>query len=156
MTEIMQWCLDTGWGLLTYLGKILLIVIPLMVAVEFLKHYHLIEKLNRPFRPLMHFIGLPPQAAYMMLTGLILGIVYGGGMIIDAAQDGSLTPKQVKMACLFLCICHSLVEDHILVMSIGAHGILLAILRLLIASLTLIIMNKVMKDEPTQNLAAQS
>jgi hypothetical protein len=95
----------------------------------------------------MRFIGLPAAAVYPIIAGITLGIIYGAGLIIQSAKEGELNKKQLYLISLFLCICHSVFEDHMLLSAAGANGFLLILVRLPLAFIITFIVSKIMKDK---------
>ncbi|MDO4581719.1 MAG: nucleoside recognition domain-containing protein [Bacillota bacterium] len=147
------WFTDTGLGCLKFLLKLAAIIFPLMIGIELLKQYKLLEKLTHPLEPLMRLIGLPADAAYPMFAGLVFGFFYGGGLIIDFAKQGILTHKQMVLTCVFLAICHSVLEDHALIIAIGGQGLMLLAVRFVIAVLVTMALSRILKDKPPLSAA---
>jgi hypothetical protein len=52
---------------------------------------------------------------------MTLGLTYGGGLIIQEARAGQLSRHDVFCALALLGICHSFIEDTLLMMVIGGH-----------------------------------
>ena len=55
-----------------------------------------------------------------MVVGLTLGLTFGGGLLIQEARSGKLSPKDILMTIAFLSLCHSLIEDTLLLLLLGA------------------------------------
>ncbi|MEG2212875.1 MAG: nucleoside recognition domain-containing protein, partial [Clostridiales bacterium] len=138
-----NWAMDTGIGCGNFLLKLAIIIFPLMISVELLKYFHIVEKLEKPLTPLMRVLGLPNQAAYPLMAGLLLGMVYGGGLIVEDAKKGLYTKRQIMLISIFLCLCHSVFEDHMVIMSLGAPGISLLLLRLFLAIVLVSLLSRV-------------
>jgi len=145
--EFLIWLKATALGCADNLFQMIIIIIPLMIAIEFLKEFRLLEKFSPKLAPAMRVIGLPAEAVLPILAGLFLGIIYGAGLIIQSAKDGSLTHKQMTLVCSFLVICHSIVEDHALFGAQGAAAVLLVFLRLAFAILITFVLNKVLPEK---------
>jgi hypothetical protein len=141
-----SWSKEVLLGSGSVLLKSALIIFPLMVAIEFLKHYRLLEKISKPLAPFMRLIGLPAVAVYPIIAGITLGIIYGAGLIIQSAREDELNKKHLYLISLFLCICHSVFEDHMLLAAAGANGFLLVLVRLPLAFVITFIASKIMKD----------
>lgn len=113
--------------------KMAAIVIPLMIFIEIFKELNLLNRLTSLMVPITRASGIPPEGNLPILSGLIFGISYGGGLIIQSSREGKLTPEDIYLINLFLVMCHSLFEDTLLFAAIGARWVLILILRLIIA-----------------------
>jgi hypothetical protein len=115
------------------LGSIALIIFALMGLMRLLTAVGAIGLLNRLLRPVLKLIGIGPAASGITVAGLTLGIAYGGGLIIHEARSGRVDKRDVFFSLTFMGLCHSLIEDTLLMAMLGAHlsGILWA--RLLFA-----------------------
>ena len=51
----------------------------------------------------------------------MLGLSFGGGLLIKEAGSGKLSTKDIFIAMTLLSVCHSLIEDTLLIMILGAH-----------------------------------
>ena len=145
--EWLLWLKETALGCADNLLQMLVIIIPLMIAMEFIKEYKVLEKLSPALSPALAFLGLPKEAVFPILAGIFFGILYGAGLIIQAAKDGSLTHKHMTLVCCFLVICHSAVEDHALFGAQGANAILLLVLRLFFAVMITWLINKILPEK---------
>ena len=103
------------------------IVFALILLLEILKRFGIIKQINKMLRPILHLLGIGREAETITLVGLTLGISYGGALLINEAQAGHIKPRDVLFSISLLGLCHSLIEDTLLMMLIGADltGILL-------------------------------
>jgi len=99
---------------------ILLIVSALMILQKLLEEYNLLDAISRPMSPLMRFFGMPEQASFLWIVGNVVGLAYGGAIMIEQAESGALNNKEVNVLNHHLAMSHSLLEDTLL---FGALGI---------------------------------
>jgi hypothetical protein len=119
-----------GW----ILGEIrnylmIFIIITILVALMYyLKKTGAIEKLNNSLEPFLEFIGITKAAAPITIIGSTLGLAYGGALIINEAKSGKLTDKDIVLSLSLMGLSHSLIEDTLIMLAIGASivGVLFA------------------------------
>lgn len=109
------------------------IVIPLMVVIQILKDLDILGKLSLRMKPLARFLGISEESTFPLIIGLILGLAYGAGVIINSAKEGNLNKKDLYLVVIFLVACHSVFEDTLLFVAIGANGWLLLGTRIIVA-----------------------
>ncbi len=73
------------------------------------------------------------QTSFSLLTGQLLGITYGAGILFKEANSGNLKKKDIFFIGTFLMICHSLIEDPLLFVLFGANFWIIIISRLSMA-----------------------
>ncbi len=73
------------------------------------------------------------QTSFSLLTGQLLGITYGAGILFKEAESGNLKKKDIFFIGTFLMICHSLLEDPLLFVLFGANYWVMVISRLAMA-----------------------
>jgi hypothetical protein len=98
-----------------------LILIPIMILLEYFNHFHLLEKLTPFIGWLPRSLTLSPKAAFPLIIGLFVGITYGAAVIIEYTRQGSLTKRDMLLCGIFLAINHSMIEDNLLLVSLGAN-----------------------------------
>ena len=111
------------------------IIIPLMVGLALLRDARLLDRTAGLLKPLMKRLNLSNRAAFPLLAGFFLGIVIGSGVIIAFARDGSLTKRDLMLVLVFLGICHSIIEDTVVFVALGANWWVLISARFLLAAL---------------------
>ncbi len=107
-------------GQLLNLGLIFMIVLALVLLLDVLKRIGVIQWINARLRPVLHLLGIGREAETITLVGLTLGISYGGALLIEEARAGHIKPLDVLYSMSLLGLSHSLIEDTLLRMLIGA------------------------------------
>jgi len=110
-----------------------LILIPVMVLVEYASHFRLLEKVSVYFSWLPRAFAMSPEAAFPLIVGMIIGVFYGAAVIIEYANQGILSKRDMMLCGVFLAINHSIFEDNLLFASMGANIVLIFPLRFLMA-----------------------
>jgi hypothetical protein len=111
------------------------IIIPLMVVFALLTDTRLLDRGVGFIQPVMQRLNLSNMVAFPLLAGLFLGIVFGSGVIISFANDGSLTKRDLILVLVFLGICHSIIEDTLIFAALGANWWVLVSCRFALAAL---------------------
>nr|WP_041795501.1 nucleoside recognition protein [Pararhodospirillum photometricum] len=111
------WALDS----LRSLAMILGIVISLVFLLRVLDRLGVTARLTRMLSPVLGRVGIGGRAMPLTMVGVLLGLSYGGALIIREAQAGSIPRRQVFLAVCLLSLTHSLIEDTLFVMALGAH-----------------------------------
>lgn len=121
--SLLSWLVNQLYGLLI----IFLIVFALVLLLDVLQRLGIIQWINARLRPVLHLLGIGREAETITLVGLTLGISYGGALLIEEAEAGHIQPRDVLFSISLLGLSHSLIEDTLLMMLIGADltGILL-------------------------------
>lgn len=133
---LFDWAMAQGENLV----YIFLIITVLLAIMRVLSAIGAIELFNRMLRPLLRLVGIGPKASAITVIGLTLGLSYGGGLIIREAQSG-LDRRDVFYSLTLMGLCHSLVEDTLLMLAIGGHvsGILWGRLVLALLAVALLV-----------------
>jgi len=111
------------------------IIIPLMIVLALLTDSRLLDRGVDYIQPVMQRLNLSSRAAFPLLAGFFLGIVFGSGVIISFANDGTLTKRDLILVLVFLGICHSIVEDTLIFAALGANWWVLISCRFVLAAL---------------------
>lgn len=132
----------TGWiiGELRNYLMIFLIITALVALMYILKKTGIIDKLNNILEPFLEFIGLTKAAAPITIIGTTLGLSYGGALIINEAKSGKLTKKDVALSISLMGLSHSLIEDTLIMLAIGASIIGVLFARILFTIIIMIVL----------------
>jgi hypothetical protein len=126
------------------LKDIIIIVLPLMVIIELAKDSGLMERVTGRFQSLAGFFQISREAVLPLVVGLTIGFSYGSGVIIGAAKDGNLSMKDRYGITIFLSICHSLFEDTLILVAVGASLPWLLGIRLVFATMVTLLATRVL------------
>lgn len=107
-------------GQATTLATIFVVIFVLMSLLRLL-HWLGVERLiHKLLYPLLRLLGIGPAAANITVIGITLGLTFGAGLLLREAHSGRLTPRDIVLTLCFLGLCHSLIEDTLLIMLMGA------------------------------------
>ena len=97
-------------------------------------------------KPLLKVLGLSKESTSITIIGITLGLTYGGGLLINEAQNGKISKMDVFGSVSLLAICHSIIEDTLLIMLLGADITGALYLRVLLALLITMIIIRIAKN----------
>lgn len=115
--SLAAWALGEAQKLLT----ISAVIFTLLVAMRLLRAAGALNAISRAMEPVMRLIGIGAKASTITMIGMTLGLSYGSGIILKDARSGELPPEDVFFSLSFMGICHSLIEDTVLMLLIGAE-----------------------------------
>jgi hypothetical protein len=123
------WALDT----LRLCGRVFVIIMLVMMALHASESLGWIKYLVKVFRPLMKVLGLSDRAATMWVTAAGFGLLYGSAVIMEEAKKGELAKEELEHLQISIGINHSVVEETILFLVLGANPLWLFIPRFVAA-----------------------
>ena len=149
---------STGWaGFFMALGETLammfLILAALVGLLEALKAWGLMAWLQRGLAPVLRLAGIRGEALQLTAIGMLLGISYGGGLLIREARAGHIGRRQVLLSCIFMGFAHSLIEDTLIMVSLGADAVAILVGRLLFAIAATAVVAAVLARVPERQVA---
>lgn len=111
-----------GWlqEQLLNLWYIFLVIAALISLLRLLRWLKVEALMSWLLQPLLRLLGIRPQATSMTIIGMTLGLAYGGGLLIREAEQGQVNKQDVFAAICLLGLCHSLIEDTLLMLALGA------------------------------------
>lgn len=95
------------------------IVFMLNLLYNLLEAYRLIPKLSKVVEPLLRFFGLPVSTAFLWLIGYIVGLAYGGALMMDQMEEGKVSKTDASLLNYHLAVSHSVLEDNLLFVALG-------------------------------------
>jgi hypothetical protein len=109
-----------AWQQLQSFAMIVVVIATLMSLLRFLRWVHIERLMVFLLQPVLRLLGIRPEAASLTIIGMTLGLSFGGGLLIDESRKGHIGKRDIFSAMLLLSVCHSLIEDTLLIMVMGA------------------------------------
>ena len=100
---------------------IFVIVFCLVLLIDLLKITHIEHLFSALLSPVFRCIGIGEKATTIAMTGLLLGLSYGGAFLIKESHTGNLNRRDLLCVLALISLCHAVIEDTLLVMVVGAH-----------------------------------
>jgi len=135
---------DVGLGCIKITLLIIAVLVPLMIVAEIIRDIRLFDRVAFLIKPVLKFFSLPGEAAFPLLGGFFFGITYGSGLILPFTRDDSLRKRDLMIIFIFLSLCHGMIEDTLIFMAIGANGLILISLRIIIALVAVLVVMKIL------------
>jgi hypothetical protein len=109
-------------------GMIFLMILSLIFVLKILKKTGIINLITKGLQPILKLLGIGKEAIPITIIGLTFGLAYGGALIINESKNNNIPKRDIFYAMVFMGICHSIIEDTIVMLSMGANlsGILVA------------------------------
>ncbi|NOI60925.1 hypothetical protein [Vibrio coralliilyticus] len=130
---------------------ILVIIAVLLFTLKMLKLLGVEKLMAMALKPVLSVLGISREATNLTIVGITLGISFGGGLLINEAKRGHIPARDVFTAVMLLNLAHSMIEDTILVLLIGADFVTIFWGRLVFAFVVIAVMSQILKriSEPT-------
>jgi len=106
-----------------------------MILMEFLRVTGILRTLTKVVRPLTWAAGLPAQAGFTVMTSMTLGLAYGAGTVIAESRRGHLSKTEQFRTNVFIGTTHSLFEDTVLFLLVGASVFWIVVPRVILGCL---------------------
>lgn len=100
--------------------KVFLLIFILLCVMEVLQKIGLISLINKLLKPILRPLGISEEAISINLVSLTLGITYGAALFVEEISKGNIKNKELNNSLYLMSLCHALIEDTLLMVSIGA------------------------------------
>ncbi len=128
----------------------LLIITGLTLLIRVLRFIGVEKIIHTLLSPVLRILGISIKASNIMIIGLTLGLSFGGGLLIKEARSGKVDAKDIFLTMAFLGLCHSLIEDTLLILLLGADLTTALWVRLAFSLLVMVVLARIAKRVSTQ------
>lgn len=115
--HLLAWAL----GQVQNLAMIFVIIALLSLVMRVFTAIGLTGLCVRLLAPVLRLLGIGPAAGTLTIVGMVMGLAYGGGMIMHEAHSGKVGHKDVFSSLSLMGLSHSVFEDTLLMIVIGGH-----------------------------------
>ncbi|MBU8880937.1 nucleoside recognition domain-containing protein [Bacillus sp. FJAT-29790] len=119
--------------------QLAIIVIPLMIVIQILKDLKWLAVFSKWMAPVTRVLGMKENTSTTLAAGLLFGLAFGAGVMIQAVKEDGVSKKDVTIAFIFLVACHAVVEDTLIFVPLGIPVLPLLLIRLGVAILLTLI-----------------
>ena len=111
-----------AWAIsqLQNLMMVFVVISALLFTLKILKLFGIEKLMAILLKPFLRLLGISQEATNITIIGATLGLAFGGGLLINEAQKGHVAPRDVFIAVMLLNLLHSVIEDTLLILLIGA------------------------------------
>ncbi|MGB3290833.1 MAG: nucleoside recognition domain-containing protein [Burkholderiaceae bacterium] len=122
------WIQSTAFSLLLTF----VIIVGLVMVLDALDRLGITRRITSALTPLLKVSGLNAQVAPVTTVGVLLGLTYGGALIIEEAEKQNFSARTRFLALTWLSLSHALIEDTLLFLALGADIWIILIGRVLL------------------------
>lgn len=101
------------------LAEMYVIICAVMLLQRLLDAFHISDFMARLLGPVLRLLGISPKAVSIVIIGFTMGLLYGSGILIKNARQGTLSRQDILCAISLLGLSHSLIEDTLLLTLAG-------------------------------------
>jgi len=125
-----KWFVETAWVTL----KIALFASGVMVLQQFLEEFRVMPVFSRILAPPLALLGLPGNTVFLWVVANTLGLAYGAGVLLEETRSGRLSKRDIEIVNRSIAVCHSLLEDTLLCVAVGASAFWITLPRIALAA----------------------
>ncbi|MEM1317344.1 MAG: nucleoside recognition domain-containing protein [Pseudomonadota bacterium] len=117
---------DSGWMAWLWATArtmlfMLVILFVLLALLDLMRKVGLFDKLTTLLTPFFRAIGIAPPLAPLVTIGMLLGLSYGGGLIVEETKKHSYSRRELFTPLAGLSVIHAVLEDTFVVIALGAN-----------------------------------
>lgn len=119
------------------------VVFLLMMMIQMLRDLRVLDFISQKLATSMHFLGIPERGAITMAAGLLFGLAFGAGVIIEQAREQAFSKRDLYVMLLFLSGCHAVLEDTLLFVPLGIPVWALLLFRVVVAIILTVLVARI-------------
>ncbi|QUM86217.1 MULTISPECIES: hypothetical protein [unclassified Moritella] len=138
---------DWAIAQLTMLASIFFIIAALIILLRLLKWCGIEKLIQTLLSPFLKALTIGKETTNVCVIGLVLGLSFGAGLLIDEARTGKISKRDIFLAVCFLGLTHSIIEDTLLILLLGADVMSILWGRLVFGFIVIAILARCIKQE---------
>ena len=100
---------------------IIVVIFCITIIMKILRVTGILSLFERMLEPVLPLFGMSKKAAPVTVVGMVMGISYGGALIIRETNSGTMGKREVFFSLALMGLSHALVEDTLLMVALGGH-----------------------------------
>ncbi len=129
-------------GTISMVVNVMIILVPLFLIIETLIKLNIMAKIAKKLSFIGKLIGVSQKAVFPLLVGVVMGVTYGAGTLIELNKTDPLSKRDFTTIGIFMYMCHGVIETAFLFAIIGANVWVITIGRVLLALVVTIILSR--------------
>jgi len=102
------------------LAKIIAIILGLMIVMDLGREFGIMDRITSALSVPMKLLGMDRRTSVVTAVGLLLGLAYGAGLIIEETRRNNIGKDEILATNIFLGTNHALIEDTLIFVAVGA------------------------------------
>ena len=137
------------WALLQIQNFFIIFIIIFLIisTINILKFIGFWQIIINILKVPLSYLGMSEKVANIILIGLTLGISFGGGFLIEESKKNNISKKDILLSLSFLSLCHSIIEDTILILLLGSHISGILFFRIIYTIIVILIMKYLLETK---------
>ena len=137
------------WAILQFQNFFIIFVIifSIITTINILKFIGFWQIIITILKVPLSYLGMSEKVANIILIGLTLGISFGGGFLIEESKKNNISKKDILLSLSFLSLCHSIIEDTILILLLGSHISGILFFRIIYTIIVILIMKYLLETK---------
>jgi hypothetical protein len=115
--DLLSWAVSQ----LKNLAMVFVVITVLSAVMQVFNAIRLTDACVWLLSPLLRLMGIGREAGPLTIVGMIMGLSYGGGMIMHEAHSGRIASKDVFASLSLMGLAHAVFEDTLLLAVLGGH-----------------------------------
>lgn len=99
---------------------ICMVIFFVLLVMRMLKGLGVLRLFENLLKPVLPWFGMSHRAAPVTVVGMILGLAFGGALIIRETTEGNMDSREVFNSLALMSLSHGLIEDTLVMMALGA------------------------------------
>lgn len=147
-----------AWGISTIrtLGFMLVVLFVLLALLDGFRQIGLFDRLTAVLTPFFRMIGIAPALAPLVTIGMLLGLSYGGGLIVEETKKRQYSRRELFTPLAGLSVIHAVLEDTFVVIALGANIWIVLVWHTLYAFAIIAIIGAIVQLWPRKTIAPRS